>query len=126
MPASHRTSTHATTARRGRRWLLAAGSGAIVIAAVLWRGKMQHPAVTRAEQNAYAPVVVALTFPPSVTTAPRDLRELYEFVARRPDVEHYLPCFCGCWRAGHKSNYDCFVDGVGADGTVRIDEMGFT
>ncbi len=82
--------------------------------------------MTRASQNAYAPVARALTFPASVQTAAPDVRELYQFVARRPDVAHYVPCFCGCWRAGHKTSYDCFVDEVRADGTVLIDDMGFT
>lgn len=74
----------------------------------------------------YAPVNGELLFPLSVLTASSQAREIYEFAARRPDVVRYLPCFCGCWRAGHKSNYDCFVDEVKADGVVDIDDMGFT
>jgi hypothetical protein len=37
------------------------------------------------------------------------IRAAYEFAARNPDVMHYVPCFCGCERAGHKDNHDCFV-----------------
>src|SRR5690349_13184784 len=39
------------------------------------------------------------------------VRAAYEFAARHPEVMHYMPCFCGCERAGHKGNHDCFVSG---------------
>lgn len=74
----------------------------------------------------YAPVPGSLAFPVSVQTAAPAVRELYEFAARRPDVLHYVPCFCGCRSAGHRSAYDCFIDEVRPDGVVDIDEMGFT
>lgn len=37
------------------------------------------------------------------------MRATYEFAARHPEVMHYVPCFCGCERGGHKDNHDCFV-----------------
>ena len=37
------------------------------------------------------------------------VRAAYEFAARHPEVMHYVPCFCGCERGGHKDNHDCFV-----------------
>lgn len=37
------------------------------------------------------------------------VRAAYEFAARHPEVMNYMPCFCGCERAGHKGNHDCFV-----------------
>jgi len=37
------------------------------------------------------------------------IRTAYEFAARHPEVMKYVPCFCGCERAGHKDNHDCFV-----------------
>lgn len=37
------------------------------------------------------------------------MRATYEFSARHPEVMHYVPCFCGCERGGHKDNHDCFV-----------------
>lgn len=39
------------------------------------------------------------------------VRAAYEFAARHPEVMNYMPCFCGCERAGHKGNHDCFVSG---------------
>lgn len=67
-----------------------------------------------------------LHFPEAVIAAPAEVRELYQFAAHRPDVMHYIPCFCGCGRVGHRSAYDCFIDEVHADGTVEIDDMAFT
>lgn len=80
----------------------------------------------RAVAQEYAPVTVPVTLPANVLMAAPDVRAVYEFAARRPDVLRYLPCFCGCHTAGHRSNYDCFIDSLRAEGSVAIDEMGFT
>jgi len=37
------------------------------------------------------------------------VKAVYEFASRRPDVLHYVPCFCGCEQGGHVGNDDCFV-----------------
>ena len=50
--------------------------------------------------------------PPGIATAARPpelTKAVFEFAARRPDVLNYMPCFCGCERAGHRGNHDCFV-----------------
>jgi hypothetical protein len=52
------------------------------------------------------------------------VRAVYEFAARRPDVLHYVPCFCGCESRGHVGNDDCFVSGRDADGRPRWDLHG--
>lgn len=112
-------------ATRRRLWWLA-GAATVVLAIALWAAiGPGRQSVTRVQHVEYALVAGPLTFPLSVTTAPPDLRALYEFAARRPDVLHYLPCFCGCGRV-HRSNYDCFIDEVRADGSVLIDNMSFT
>ena len=102
----------------------------LVVAVVLTLGwltlRPSRGSPRQATRVAYAPITGPLTLPASVSEEGGNLPQLYEFVARRPDVERYLPCFCGCWRAGHKSNYDCFVDTVHRDGAVDIDRMAFT
>lgn len=98
-----------------------------VVAGGWWFLRGSRPAAPyRAERQEYAPVSGPLKFPEEFQQAPTDIRELYEFAARRPDVLHYVPCFCGCWRQGHESAYDCFIDDVEPDGTVDIDDMGYT
>jgi len=46
------------------------------------------------------------------------IRASYIFAARHPEVLNYIPCFCGCERAGHKGSHDCFVAGRDAKGRV--------
>jgi hypothetical protein len=50
---------------------------------------------------------------------PEVIRASYLFAARHPEVLHYIPCFCGCERAGHQGNHDCFVANRDAAGKVR-------
>ena len=42
----------------------------------------------------------------------------YQFAAEHPEVLSYVPCFCGCERAGHTGNSDCFVKSRAANGDV--------
>jgi len=44
------------------------------------------------------------------------VRSAYKFAAEHPEVLSYVPCYCGCERAGHRGNEDCFV--------ARRDEKG--
>jgi hypothetical protein len=46
------------------------------------------------------------------------VRQVYEFAARHPEVLQYVPCYCGCERAGHNGNHDCFVKRRAANGAV--------
>lgn len=54
------------------------------------------------------------------------VRAMYAFAARHPEVLQYAPCYCGCEAQGHKSARDCFVKGRTADGKPQWDGMGFT
>ena len=46
------------------------------------------------------------------------VRAVYTFAAEHPEVLSYVPCFCGCERAGHRGNDDCFVKTRNAEGDV--------
>lgn len=46
------------------------------------------------------------------------IHEVYDFAARHPEVLQYVPCYCGCERAGHKGNHDCFIKSRDAKGNV--------
>jgi hypothetical protein len=35
--------------------------------------------------------------------------EGYRFAMEHPEVLKFIPCYCGCKRHGHKSNYHCFM-----------------
>jgi hypothetical protein len=49
---------------------------------------------------------------------PEVVRAAYIFAAEHPEVLSYVPCFCGCERAGHRGNDDCFVAKRDASGDV--------
>lgn len=104
------------------RWFL----GLTVAGGVVWAlVQVRAPSAPRVAEMVHVPVTGSLVFPARVGAARPELRALYEFAARRPDVMHFVPCFCGCGWA-HRSAYDCFIDEVRADGTVLIDDMSFT
>ena len=53
------------------------------------------------------------------------VRVIYAFAARHPEVLQYAPCYCGCESGGHQSVRDCFVKGHDAGGKPQWDGMGF-
>jgi len=53
------------------------------------------------------------------------VRAMYAFAARHPEVLQYAPCYCGCESGGHQSAHDCFVKGRDASGKPQWDGMGF-
>jgi hypothetical protein len=42
-----------------------------------------------------------------------EVRAAYEVARKNPELLEKMPCYCGCFGQGHKSNYDCFVDNHG-------------
>ena len=56
--------------------------------------------------------------------SPEIVRSVYTFAARHPEVLHYVPCFCGCQRSGHKGNDDCFIKGRDAKGVPEWESHG--
>jgi len=65
------------------------------------------------------PHVPELQFPAYPTSRPQEVvRAAYQFAAEHPEVLSYVPCFCGCERAGHRGNEDCFVRERAVNGDV--------
>ena len=62
--------------------------------------------------------------PRFVTSAPAHVRAAYDYAVGHPEVLSQVTCFCGCMDGDHKSNLDCFIDGVTPKGEVRYDPMG--
>ena len=48
------------------------------------------------------------------------IHQLYAYAVEHGDELRYIPCFCGCARAGHKSNRDCYVKSFNGDGTLTF------
>jgi Protein of unknown function with PCYCGC motif len=73
------------------------------------------------EPNADLAKVVWPTF---VTDAKPEVKTLYEFQLTHGELMRFMPCYCGCGKtAGHKSNRDCYVQKVNADGSAVLDSM---
>jgi hypothetical protein len=77
----------------------------------------QYPQpITAPPANAKTP---ELQFPAYPTSRPQEVvRAAYQFAAAHPEVLSYVPCFCGCERAGHRGNEDCFVRERAVNGDV--------
>jgi hypothetical protein len=59
--------------------------------------------------------------PAEVRTAPVTVQEAYQFNVANPDIMTQIPCYCGCGAMDHTSNYDCYVSGVNADGSINFE-----
>lgn len=59
--------------------------------------------------------------PADVKSAPVTVKQAYQFAAANPDVLKKIPCYCGCGREGHTSNYSCYVKSVDAQGAITYD-----
>jgi hypothetical protein len=100
---------------------------ACVVAASADRGQAQHDhgaaATTTVKVIPLKPAPPGPLPPlPTVSFAPvRPMPvtlQVYEFAARHPEVLQYVPCYCGCERAGHNGNHDCFVKTRAANGRI--------
>ncbi len=69
-----------------------------------------------------------LPIDPEPPARPMDVvRTAYKFAAEHPEVLSYVPCYCGCERAGHRGNEDCFVTRRDAkDDVVEWEPHGMT
>lgn len=65
-----------------------------------------------------------VVWPAYVLRALPEVKELYESQVTHGELMRYMPCFCGCGQTdGHRSNRDCYIRRVRADGSVVFDPM---
>ena len=48
--------------------------------------------------------------PSFLSDAPPKVREAYQFAMANPHDLETIPCFCGCGKMGHKSNWNCIKE----------------
>jgi hypothetical protein len=54
-----------------------------------------------------------------------NIGEVYRLAGLNAELLDVIPCFCGCGgSAGHRSNKNCFIKEIQADGTVIWDDHG--
>ena len=63
--------------------------------------------------------------PEFVRGAPPQVKEAYRFAIANPDVLRAFPCYCGCGSVGHRSNLDCYIKTIRADGSIEFDDHSF-
>jgi len=63
--------------------------------------------------------------PADVQSAPMTVQQAYQFAAANPDAMQNIPCYCGCGSMGHRSNLDCYIKSVRADGTIEFENHAF-
>lgn len=59
--------------------------------------------------------------PAEVKSAPTTVQQAYQFNVANPDVMKQIPCYCGCGKMGHTSNYSCYVQSVDEQGVITYD-----
>ncbi len=59
--------------------------------------------------------------PAEVKSAPATVQQAYQFAVANPDVLEQIPCYCGCGKVGHTSNYACYVQSVDDQGVITYD-----
>lgn len=79
------------------------------------------PGCSTSVHAADAPMFPMDRLPAQVLSAPVSVRTAYQFAAANPDLMKRVPCYCGCGRVGHTSNYSCYVSAVGPNGVVSFD-----
>jgi len=63
--------------------------------------------------------------PAFILEAPSEVQVAYQFVAARPDVMMWIPCYCGCGgHSGHLSARNCFVKEGSTASSMQFDSHG--
>jgi hypothetical protein len=63
--------------------------------------------------------------PEFVRGAPPQVREAYRFAIANRELLGAFPCYCGCGAMGHRSNLDCYIKSVRADGSIEFEDHAF-
>jgi hypothetical protein len=68
-------------------------------------------------------VMASMTgMPAEVQQASVSVSDAYRFAVANPDALKNVPCYCGCGKVGHTSNYSCYVKEVKPSGEVVFDQ----
>ncbi|EFM12454.1 conserved hypothetical protein [Paenibacillus curdlanolyticus YK9] len=63
--------------------------------------------------------------PSFLTAQANEIYLAYKAASTITDLLGWIPCYCGCGEsAGHKSNLNCFISEIKADGSVVWDDHG--
>ena len=97
----------------------------------IWSGIFMLVLLTMGACQRGADVSVDLAMAPEsalpdfVRGAPTQVREAYRFAIANRELLAAFPCYCGCGSMGHRSNLDCYIKGVRADGSLEFEHHAF-
>jgi len=80
------------------------------------------PACSTTQESVQLNMASMGKMPADVQSAPVTVQQSYQFAIANPDVMQQIPCFCGCGKIGHKSNYSCYVQSVDDQGNITFDD----
>ena len=101
---------------RRRRFLYGAAAGGVLL---VTRRSLAGPVTTDAIGDQVQTVPKGQLPDFAGPGTPR-ARELYRYAVEHGDELRYIPCFCGCYRFGHKNNRDCYMKSFNRDGTITF------
>ena len=97
------------------RKLLLFGFVAILLLASL-------PACSAAQESVHLDMAPMDKMPADVQSAPVTVQQSYQFALANPDIMQKIPCFCGCGKLGHTSNYSCYVQNADDKNNIAFDD----
>lgn len=94
--------------------------GALALSALLALAACQ-----RSPDAVELPMAPESALPDFVRAAPAQVREAYRFAIANRELLGAFPCYCGCGAMGHRSNLDCYIKRVRADGSIEFENHAF-
>jgi hypothetical protein len=79
------------------------------------------PACSPTQEGAHLNMASMNKMPAEVQSAPVTVQQAYQFALANPDVLEQIPCYCGCGKIGHTSNYSCYVQNADDPGNIVFD-----
>lgn len=61
---------------------------------------------------------------PKYATRTSIVKAAYQYAVENPDLLEQIPCYCNCYRMGHRSVEDCFVKNIKNGGRVIYSDHG--
>jgi hypothetical protein len=99
------------------RWLILLAALLPVLS--LLTGCSAGSASSSGNQLAMAPMA---NMPTEVQQASVSVSDAYRFAVANPDALKNVPCYCGCGKVGHTSNYSCYVKEIKPSGEIVFDQ----
>ncbi|MCP8969586.1 PCYCGC domain-containing protein [Ectobacillus ponti] len=67
------------------------------------------------------------TLPSFLSSYPKEVQQVYMVAGQNHELLNWIPCYCGCGESvGHRSNKNCFIREVKANGEVVWDSHATT